>query len=208
MKTEIIPAADPSAVRYAADVLRHDGLVAFPTDTVYGVGAVAFKAEVVARLYPIKGRSTEKAIAILIGDLADLARVAASVSPEAERLAAAFWPGALTLVVPKRPEVPAAVSPGETVGVRVPDHPVARALLQAAGPLAVTSANKSGEPSAVLSEEVLAALDGRINLLLDGGRCPGGLASTVVDCAVSPPRVVREGPIAAQAIEAALRPEA
>jgi L-threonylcarbamoyladenylate synthase len=206
VKTEVVPAADPAAVRHAADVLRHGGLVAFPTDTVYGVGAAAFKSEVVVRLYPLKGRSTEKAIAILIAGPGQLPRIAAAVSPEAELLAAAFWPGALTLVVPKQAEVPAAVSPTETVGVRVPAHPVALALLGAAGPLAATSANRSGEPAAVTPEQVLAAFDGRIDLLIDGGRCPGGQASTVVDCTLSPPRVLREGPIGLAAIQAALRP--
>ena len=207
VKTEVVPAADPSAIRYAADVLRHDGLVAFPTDTVYGVGAAAFKGEVVLRLYPLKGRSAEKAIAVLIAGPAELARIAATVSPEVELLAAAFWPGALTLVVPKQEAVPAAVSPTGTVGVRVPNHSVALALLQVTGPLAATSANRSGEPSAVTPGQVLAALDGRIDLLIDGGRCPGGLASTVVDCTLSPPCVLRQGPIGAGSIRAALHNE-
>ncbi len=204
MKTEVISAADPNVARYAADVLRYDGLVAFPTDTVYGVGAVVFREAVVSRLYPLKGRSADKAIAVLIGGPEDLGRVAAVVPAEARRLAEVFWPGALTLVLPKRPEVPEAVSRYETVGVRVPDLAVTRALLAAAGPLAVTSANRSGEPAAVTAAEALAVLEGRINLLIDGGPCPGGMASTVVDCTASPPRVLREGPIGAAAIAAAL----
>jgi L-threonylcarbamoyladenylate synthase len=207
MRTEVISAADPNAVRHAADVLRYDGLVAFPTDTVYGVGANLFKGEVVARLYPLKGRSTEKAIAVLIGGPADLDKVAAAVPAEARRLAQVFWPGALTLILPKRPEVPASASPYPTIGIRVPDLPVAQALLEAAGPLAVTSANRSGEPAAVNAEEVLAMLGGRINLLIDGGPSPGGLASTVVDCSASPPRILRPGPIDAAAIAAALEIE-
>jgi L-threonylcarbamoyladenylate synthase len=205
MRTEVVSAGDPNALHYAVDVLRYDGLVAFPTDTVYGVGAPVFKADVVARLYPLKGRTADKAIAVLIAGLPDLARVAAAVPREAELLAEAFWPGALTLVLPKRPEVPAAVSRFATVGVRVPDLAFTRALLESAGPLAVTSANRSGAPSAVTAEEALAVLDGRIDLLIDGGRCPGGLASTVVDCTATPPRVLRAGPIDDEAIEAALK---
>jgi L-threonylcarbamoyladenylate synthase len=157
---------------------------------------------VVARLYPIKGRSADKAIAVLIGNLDDLSKIAAVVPAEAQLLAGAFWPGALTIVVPKRHEVPETVSPAATVGVRMPDHSVTLALLRATGPLAVTSANRSGEPSSVTAEEVLAALGDRIDLLIDGGRCPGGVASTVVDCAVRPPEIVREGPISEEAIRA------
>ena len=123
---------------------------------------------------------------------------------EAERLASRFWPGALTLVVSKRPDVPESVSPTATVAVRVPDHPAALALLSASGPLAVTSANRSGEPSAVTAEEVLGAIGGRIDLLLDGGRSPGGVASTVVDCTVQPPRVLRAGPVSEADIRKAL----
>ena len=204
MKTEVLPASDPNAIRYAADVLRYDGLVAFPTDTVYGVGATAFKHEVVARLYPLKGRSTEKSIAVLVADQAGMNLIADVVSPEAERLAERFWPGAVTLVVVKRPEVPESVSPDPTVAVRVPAHPVALALLAAAGPLAVTSANRSGQPSALTAEEVLEAIGGRIDLLLDGGRSPGRVASTVVDCTVQPPRVLRHGPVSEDEIRKAL----
>ena len=206
MKTEVVPASNPNAVRFATDVLRHGGLVAFPTDTVYGVGAPVFKGAAVERLYPLKGRSAVKAIAVLIARAADLAQVAADITPEAQLLAAAFWPGALTLVLLKRPEVPPAVSPTPSVGVRQPDHPVALALLRATGPLAVTSANRSGEPSTVTAAEVMAALGDRIDLVIDGGRCPGGVASTVVDCsAPGPPRLLRAGPISEEAIHAAMR---
>jgi L-threonylcarbamoyladenylate synthase len=195
VKTEVLPAADPEAISRAAEVLRRGGLVAFPTDTVYGVGAPVFAAEAVSRLYTLKGRPLEKAIAVLVSGPSDVAGLAASLPPEAERLAAAFWPGALTLVVPKRDQVPEEVSPHGTVGVRMPDHPVSLALLKATGPLATTSANWSGEPSSVTAEQVLAALDGRIDLVLDGGRTPGSLSSTVLDCTASPPRILRQGPI-------------
>ncbi|MDO9348315.1 MAG: L-threonylcarbamoyladenylate synthase, partial [Anaerolineales bacterium] len=141
MKTEVLLAQAPSTLPRALAILRGGGLVAFPTDTVYGVGALAFDAAAVEKIYEAKGRSTEKAIPILLGDTADLEKVTAQASEMALRLAARFWPGPLTLVVPKYPSIPDALSPLPTVGVRVPDHPVARALLRAAGPMAVTSAN-------------------------------------------------------------------
>jgi len=186
-------------------VLQGGGLVAFPTDTVYGVGASAFAAEAVQRLYEVKGRSAEKAIAVLVAREADLTQVAAALTPSARALALRFWPGPLTLVVPKHPALPEAVSAGPTVGVRQPDHPVAQALLRLTGPLAVTSANLSGLSSATTAKEVLSQLGGRIDLLLDGGQTPGGVASTVIDCTAEPPVILRPGPINAAEIEAALK---
>jgi L-threonylcarbamoyladenylate synthase len=201
MKTEVLSATDPASVRHAALVLRHSGLVAFPTDTVYGVGAMVFIESAVERLYTIKGRSTDKAIAVLVGRVQDLKKVTASLTPLAEKLAQAFWPGPLTLVVPKHPSVPNVVSTLPTIGVRLPDHPVARQLLERTGPLAVTSANRSGDPSPVTGAEVLAQLQGRIDVLLDGGHVPGGIPSTVVDCTNVVPQVLREGPITLAEIE-------
>ena len=194
MKTEVLSASDPNAMRHAADVLRHNGLVAFPTDTVYGVGALAFKAEAVQRLYVVKGRATDKAIAVLVARTADLPKVAQELTPSAQRLARDFWPGPLTLVVPKHPDLPAAVSALPTVGVRFPDHPVARRLLELTGPLAVTSANRSGQSAPRTTDEVLAQLAGRIHAVLDGGLTQG-TPSTVVDCSRVPPAIVRPGPI-------------
>ena len=145
------------------------------------------------------------------GDLEE--RVAALVSERAKlsertlpmrKLAARFWPGPLTLVIPKKLTLPEAVSATDTVGVRVPDHPAARALLRAAGPMAVTSANLSGQPSPSSAGEVLAQLDGRIDLILDGGMTPGGVPSSVVDCTGSEPILLREGPIDLAAILSAL----
>jgi len=204
MKTAVLSAADPNALRYAADVLRYNGLVAFPTDTVYGVGALAFRPEPVQRLYTVKGRSTDKAIAVLVGRDTDLANVAAHLTPAARILARRFWPGSITLVVPRHPDLPEAVSALPTVGVRLPDHPIARGLLELTGPLAVTSANRSGEPNAATAADVLEQLTGRIELILDGGRVPGGGPPTVVDCTGPFPKVLREGPISAAEIEAAV----
>jgi L-threonylcarbamoyladenylate synthase len=204
VKTEILSASDPEALRHATLVLRHSGLVAFPTDTVYGVGAMVFLERAVERLYTVKGRSTDKAIAVLIGRSEDLGKVAVGLSPLAERLAHKFWPGSLTLVVPKHSTIPSVVSPLPSLGVRMPDHAVALRLLERTGPLAVTSANRSGEPSAVTAAEALAQLGGRVDVLLDGGHVPGGIPSTVVDCTGDIPRVLREGPVTATDIEAVL----
>ncbi len=204
MKTEILSAQDPQAVRYAADVLRHDGLVAFPTDTVYGVGALVFREAAVQRLYRVKGRSTDKAIAVLVAQHADLGNIAGELTPAAQQIARRFWPGPLTLVVSKHPKLPEAVSGLPTVGVRQPDHPLLHQLLPLTGPLAVTSANRSGEANTLTAQEVLAQLDGRIELILDGGRVNGGVPSTVVDATGSSPVVLRVGPVSASEIEAAL----
>jgi L-threonylcarbamoyladenylate synthase len=179
----------------AYEILKGGGLVAFPTDTVYGLGALAFDGLAVESLYVAKDRPAEKAIPVLIADLEDLAKVSPEAPQIALELAARFWPGPLTLVVPKHPDLPESVSATSTVGVRLPDHPVARALLRLAGPLAVTSANLSGQPSPTTAQEVLAQLDGRIPLILDGGRTPGGVPSTVVDCTGTDLQILREGPI-------------
>jgi L-threonylcarbamoyladenylate synthase len=200
MDTEILPVASPSALRRALEILRSGGLVAFPTDTVYGLGALAFDRAAVESIYTAKDRPVEKAIPVLLGSADDLPKVAAYVPEMALTLAAHFWPGPLTLVIPKHPDLPEAVSATSTVGVRVPDHAAARALLQASGPLAATSANLSGQPSPSTAEEVRAQLGGRIPLILDGGRTPGGVPSTVVDCLGAEPKVLREGPISSQEI--------
>jgi L-threonylcarbamoyladenylate synthase len=204
MKTEVLSANDPQLQTRVLEVLRGGGLVAFPTDTVYGVGALAFDAAAVSDIYTAKGRPQEKAIPVLIAELADLAKVTLEIPDVAVRLASHFWPGPLTLVVRKHPDLPLSVSATPTVGVRIPDHPVARTLLRAAGPMAVTSANLSGQPSPCTTEEVVACLGGRIALIVDGGSTPGGIPSTVVDCVDTPPHILRAGPISSDEIEAAL----
>lgn len=201
MQTIVLPANDDGTLTRALEILKHGGLVAFPTDTVYGVGALAFDAAAVESIYVAKNRPAEKAIPILIGGPEDLDKVAADVPPIAAKLAARFWPGPLTLVVPKHPRLPAVVSSTPTVGVRVPDHPAARALLRAAGPMAVTSANISGEASPRNAEEVSRQLNGRIPLILDGGETPGGVPSTVVNCLGTEPVILREGPVTLKDIQ-------
>ena len=195
MHTDLINANHPDALNRALAVLQSGGLVAFPTDTVYGIGALAFNNNAVEKIYIAKGRTTEKAIPILLGDLSDLAKVASYVDPTVEKLAAHFWPGPLTLVVPRHSSIPENLSPLPTVGVRIPDHPVARSLLQQAGPMAVSSANRSGQTSPVTVKEVFTQLGGRIPLILDGGQTPGGIPSTVVNCLGTEIIILRQGPI-------------
>lgn len=197
----------PHALAAAAQLLQAGELVAFPTDTVYGVGAIAWDATAVGKLYTAKLRSPDKAIPILLADAADLALVARDLPPAALRLAERFWPGPLTLVVPKAAAVPGAVTAGgDTVAVRIPDHPLARDLIRAAGaPLATTSANLSGGASPVTAEEVAAQLADRIAMILDGGRCPGGVASTVVDVTRAEPVILRPGPVTLEDLRQALR---
>jgi L-threonylcarbamoyladenylate synthase len=190
----------------AVQLLKAGALVAFPTDTVYGVGAIVWNGPAVAQLYTAKLRPSGKAIPVLLADPSDLPMVASGLPRGFERLAAAFWPGALTLVVPKAPGIPDEVTGGgPSIAVRVPDHALARALIRAAGaPLATTSANLSGRPSPVTAQEVAAQLGDRIPLILDGGPCPGGVASTVVDLTGPEPAIVRAGPISLDQIKAAL----
>jgi len=201
VETIILPADREEAIPRALELLKRGGLVAFPTDTVYGVGALAFDAKAVESIYAAKDRPVEKAIPILIGGPEDLDKVTAELTPTAAKLSARFWPGPLTLVVPKHLNLPEVVSATPTVGVRVPDHPVARTLLRAAGPLAVTSANISGEASPRTAEEVNRQLNGRIPLILDGGETPGGVPSTVVNCLGTEPVILREGPITMKDIQ-------
>jgi L-threonylcarbamoyladenylate synthase len=199
MKTRIMPADDPQVIHRAQRLLRSGGVVAFPTDTVYGLGAHAFQHEGVAALYAAKNRPTSKAIPILVAQIEDMARVARRVPAVAWQLAEQFWPGGLTLVLPRAEKVPSVVTAGgDTVAIRCPDHSVPLALMNAMGaPLAATSANLSGQASPTTARQVVTQLGGRIPLIIDGGECPGGVASSVVDLSVSPPRLLRAGAIAA-----------
>ena len=201
--TVLLP-ANTESIQTALEILQNGGLVAFPTDTVYGVGALAFDGKAVESIYTAKDRPIEKAIPVLIGDVADMEKVGMDIPDIAYKLAARFWPGPLTVIVPKKPTLPESVSATNTVGVRMPDHEVARALLRAAGPMAVTSANISGQLSPSTAQEVLAQLGGRIDLIIDGGTTPGGVPSTVVDCTDMEIKILREGPIALEEIRSKL----
>jgi L-threonylcarbamoyladenylate synthase len=195
MKTEILSTHTPNAITSALEILLSGGLVAFPTDTVYGVGSLAFHEQAIESIYIAKDRPMEKAIPLLIGDAPDLIQVAEEIPIFAMRLIARFWPGPLTVLVPKKSTLPEAISATSTVGVRVPDHDIARSLLRLAGPMAVTSANISGKESPRTAQEVFAQLNGRIAMIIDGGETPGGIPSTLVDCTGDEIQVLREGPI-------------
>ncbi|HEX2188712.1 MAG TPA: L-threonylcarbamoyladenylate synthase [Longimicrobiaceae bacterium] len=188
---------DPEVIRRAAGTLRRGGLVAFPTETVYGLGASALDPEAVARIFAAKGRPSYNPLIVHVAD-ADAARVlAAEWSEAARRLADAFWPGPLTLVVPKHPAVPGAVTAGlPSVALRVPAHPVAHALLREAGiPVAAPSANRSTQVSPTTAAHVERSLGGRVELILDGGPTLVGIESTVVSLAGGVPTLLRPGSV-------------
>jgi L-threonylcarbamoyladenylate synthase len=201
MKTEIIPSNSPSLKSEALSVLRAGGLVAFPTDTVYGLGCLAFDGNAVESIYVAKDRPIEKAIPVLVGEIMDTEKIVTEFPPIPRILALRFWPGPLTCILPKKPTLPEAVSATSTIGVRIPDEVTARVLLRNAGPMVVTSANISGQPSPSTAEEVFEQLNGRIPLIIDGGKTPGGVPSTVVDCLSEKFVILREGPISADDIQ-------
>ncbi len=194
---------NPDVIDRAAEVLRRGGLVAFPTETVYGLGANALDGAAVGRIFDAKGRPATNPIIVHIGDMFGVLNVAAEWSETAARLAARFWPGPLTLVVPKTERIPSIVTAGgPTVALRCPNHPVAQALIRAAGvPIAAPSANRSTELSPTRGEHVLKSLNGRIDILLDGGPCSAGIESTVVDVTGTRPCLLRPGPISVPMLE-------
>jgi L-threonylcarbamoyladenylate synthase len=198
-RAQMMPANAPQALQRAAAALAAGGVIAFPTDTVYGVGAHAFLPEAVARLYVVKDRPLTLAIPLLLPDIETLDTVCDPVPPVAWELAERFWPGALSLVLLRTSAVPDIVTAGgPSVAVRVPDHGLIRALCHELGaPLAATSANRHGQPPLVTAAQVMVALGDRLPLVLDGGPAPGGKPSTVLDLTVSPPAIVRRGPITA-----------
>ena len=205
LKTQILPAND-AAVASAARCLKQGGLVAFPTETVYGLGADATNASAIARLYEAKGRPLFNPLIATVGDVAAAMRIA-RFNDAATRLARAFWPGPLTLVLPKTVDCPVAdlATAGlDTVAVRVPAHPVARAILRAlAGPVVAPSANLSGHVSPTAAAHVQSDLAGRIDLIIDGGAVTVGVESTIVGC-FDTPVLLRPGGLPREEIERAL----
>jgi len=188
-------------VEQVVQVLHGGGLVVYPTDTVYGLGADPTFPDAIRRIFEVKGRPDEKAIIWLVDSL-DSARAACIVDDRAERLAKMFWPGALTLVLPRRNP---SMDTLPTLGVRVPAHPAALAILRAMdGPVATTSANRSGEPSARTADEAATTIGSEVDLIIDAGPAPGGVESSVLDLSVSPARLLRIGAIEASELEAAL----
>ncbi len=190
----------------AVRLLRNGGVVAIPTDTLYGLTAAASDVGAVKRLYRIKGRPAAMAVPLLIADESQLEVYSSCVPRVARRLARAFFPGALTLVLPKSGLVPDVVSGGgNSVALRVPDHPVPRTIVnRLGGAITGTSANRSGAPSPTTAQEVRRQLGSDVDLVVDGGRCRGGEASTVVDVTGPIPRVLRQGSVAREDLEEAL----
>jgi L-threonylcarbamoyladenylate synthase len=195
-----------AALDRAAAVLRSGGLVAIPTETVYGLAADALDEFAVDRIFRAKGRPATNPLIVHVADVAMARSLAAAWPPAAEALTAALWPGPLTVVVPRGDAIPDVVTGGgTTVALRCPAHPLARLLIARSGiPLAAPSANRSEMVSPTTAHHVLEGLGDRVDLILDGGRCDRGIESTVVDCTVSPPRILRPGPLARAALEAAL----
>ena len=190
-------APEAALVGEAAAVVRRGGLVAFPTESFYGLGTDALDAAAVARIFGVKGRPESKPVLVLVDSIAMAAQIAADMPDEVHALMVRHWPGPLTLILTARPHVPAALTAGSgTVGVRMPGHAVALALVRAAGrPVTAPSANPSGAPPPTTAEAVRAYFAGAIDLILDGGPTPGGTGSTIADCTAWPPRILRAGPV-------------
>ncbi len=196
-RARVIPAQDPDALRIAADALSLGELVVFPTDTVYGIGAAVDRPDAVANLYIAKGRPLDKPIPVLISDADQLSRLAVNFDQRAERVAKAFWPGGLTIVLDAVSWLPKEIV-GDTgrVGLRMPDHTFALDLIRrSGGALATTSANRSGEPAATNAQDAFDALGHRATVVIDGGVSPGGTSSTVISIEGESLSVLREGAI-------------
>ncbi len=195
MKTELWQGNDPATAQKAAQVLRGGGLVAIPTETVYGLGADGLNPEAVAKIFLAKGRPQDNPLILHIAEPKDLEGICQNIPQSAWDLADSFWPGPLTMVLPARDLVPKATTAGlSTVAVRCPAHPVARDVIQAAGtPIAAPSANRSGKPSTTTADHVLFDMNGRIEAIVDGGPCEVGVESTIVDLSGDIPRLLRPG---------------
>jgi len=200
-------AADPR-IREAGRILREGGLVAFPTETVYGLGANGLDGPAAARIFAAKQRPADNPLILHVASLEQAKALAAQWSPKAQLAAETLWPGPLTLIVPAAAHIPKEVTAGlPTVAIRFPDHPIALALIEAAGvPVAAPSANRSGRPSPTLAEHVLEDLGDQVQVILDGGPCRVGLESTILDVSVEPPAVLRPGEITAEALSRLLGP--
>lgn len=200
------PESDPNAVRDAAAILRRGGLLGIPTETVYGLGADALNEDAVSRIFLAKGRPQDNPLIIHVPDASWLERYCRSVPPAAYQLAERFWPGPLTMILPRRDIVPLQTTGGlETVGVRCPNHPVTLAIIEAAGvPIAAPSGNTSGRPSPTTAAHMIEDMDGRIDGIVDGGPCTVGVESTIIDLTVTPPRLLRPGGLPLEALEEVL----
>ncbi|MEO8284925.1 MAG: L-threonylcarbamoyladenylate synthase [Chloroflexota bacterium] len=201
-----VMAESPDVWQIAAKRIKQGGLVVFPTDTVYGIGCAADDAVAIERVYDAKSRPLQKALPLLLSDSSMVLNVARDLSRSALVLSQRFWPGALTLVVRRHRDLPEQLGSGDTIAVRVPAHDGLREFIAlCGGAIAGTSANRSGDPDAIEVSQAVAYFGLHVALYVDGGRTAGSVPSTVVDCAVDPPRIVREGRISAAAIAEAVR---
>ncbi len=202
MGTAKLPPEIAEQVAKGVAILKGGGVIAFPTDTVYGLAAAFDDEPAVRRIFDLKQRPKGKALPLLVADMTQLEELAGTLTPMARRLAHRFLPGALTLVLPKSVKVPDFISGGEMVALRIPADPVALALIKALGlPIVGTSANPSGRPAARSAVEVHAYFGDRIDLIIDGGGRPGGRESTIVDVTGETPRILREGAISREELE-------
>jgi len=199
--TELLRADRPKDVARAVAHIAGGEPVVFPTDTVYGIGVDAFQASAIERLYQVKQRPATKGIPILLSDLSCLKRVATDIPPLAREMIAQFWPGALTIIVPRHPLLPLNLSPNANVAARIPDSGIARAFIRlAGGALATSSANITGQAAAVTASDAYATFRGLIPAVLDGGPASYGRRSTILDCTVQPPQILRQGAVPVEAI--------
>ncbi len=206
MNTKYFKKCDLSELTEAAEILKSGGLVAIPTETVYGLAANAFNGEAVSKVFEAKGRPTDNPMIVHISRLEEIYPLVTELPESAKALADAFWPGPLTIILPKSELVPREVAPKlQTVAVRMPSHPIARKIIELAGvPLAAPSANSSGSPSPTSAQHVLDDLDGKIDAVVDGGECDVGIESTVITLATNPPRLLRPGGITVEELQGVL----
>lgn len=193
--TLLLPAEAEPSITQAAEIIRRGGIVAYPTDTLYGLGAHCWQPRAIESVFTAKGRRPDQPVPLLLAKAEDTLELAEDLPVGFWRLAREFWPGPLTIVLRKKPTVPAEISAGSTtVALRIPRHSVALALIQKVGaPITGTSANRSGQPSPRTAQDVLSQLDGGIDAVLDGGACPGGVESTILDLSSGRPRILRKG---------------
>ena len=192
-----------TSISRAVEILSGGGVIALPTDTLYGISANALDADAASKVFGVKGREERSPLPIFVSDSGDLCKYGRDVPDIAVRLAEAFWPGKLTIVVGKSDQIPDVVSGGlNTVGLRVPDHPAPREIVaQLGAPITATSANVSGKPALTTAADVLAELGSRLDLVLDGGNLAPSLPSTVIDVTTVPPRILRDGAASASDIQ-------
>lgn len=183
------------ALEKSVSILNKGGLIVFPTDTVYGLAAKFDEPEAIERIYQVKGRDQTKALAVLVGNLDQIKIISTGISENATKLIKYFWPGALTLILDKREDLKAPLSIDNSIGIRIPDDRFVRELSERIGPLATTSANRSGFPSTTKVDEVLEQIGYLVDLIVDGGECEGGVPSSVVDCRSEEIKILRDGAI-------------